>query len=241
MKRLVSGIVLMLLLTAMFSLALNIKPAKSEPRIIIVPDNYATIQEAINAASPGDIVFVKKGTYREWVVIDKNLMLFGEDKNSTIIDGGAVDITQHNVTITGFTIQGSNQGIRLRNVIDCNITNNIIQKNTYGIWIEGSINNSISENNIINNTYGIWLEGYSNYNNVYRNTFVNNGIIVWDSYKNFVHDNLVNGKPLIYLENLSDYIIEYAGARKATSQDSKNNNTAKSPLLFQKKFRAQKI
>jgi hypothetical protein len=43
----------------MLSFAFNIKPAKAEPRNIVVPDDYSTIQEAINSASYGGTIFVK--------------------------------------------------------------------------------------------------------------------------------------------------------------------------------------
>lgn len=42
-----------------------VKIAKAEPRTIIVPDDYSTIQSAINAANSGDTVFVKSGIYRK--------------------------------------------------------------------------------------------------------------------------------------------------------------------------------
>ncbi|MCD6240692.1 hypothetical protein J7K27_04110 [Candidatus Bathyarchaeota archaeon] len=34
--------------------AFNIQPVKAEPTTILVPDDYPTIEEAINAASSGD-------------------------------------------------------------------------------------------------------------------------------------------------------------------------------------------
>ena len=49
-RKAVSGIVLMLLLSSILSSAFNIQPAKAEPTTITVPDDYPTIQEAINHA-----------------------------------------------------------------------------------------------------------------------------------------------------------------------------------------------
>ena len=66
-------------------------------RAIIVPDDFSTIQEAINAASDGDIIFVRNGTYYENVVVNKAVSLIGQDSNKTIVDGNggfsAVSIT----------------------------------------------------------------------------------------------------------------------------------------------------
>lgn len=46
---------------------------------LVVPDNYSTIQGAVDDGSPGDRVCVKSGTYSEQIVIDKNLTLVGFD------------------------------------------------------------------------------------------------------------------------------------------------------------------
>jgi len=43
---------------------------------------------------------------------------------------------------------------------------------------------------------------------VCNNTFIGDGIFVWSSYNNTVVNNTVNGKPLIYLENAEDVVIE---------------------------------
>ena len=78
-------------------------------KVIRVPDDYPTIQSAIDAASSGYNINVSSGTYFELLVIDKPLKLMGENKkNTTIIDGGGsgncVNITADNVEIRGFMI-----------------------------------------------------------------------------------------------------------------------------------------
>ncbi|MCD6573584.1 MAG: hypothetical protein J7K95_05780 [Thermoplasmata archaeon] len=56
------------------------------------PNNYTHIQDAINDASNGDTIFVYSGIYYENVVINKSINLFGEAKETTIIDGGKREI-----------------------------------------------------------------------------------------------------------------------------------------------------
>ena len=74
-------------------------------------NNYTKIQDAINAASNGDTIFVYSGTYYENVVINKSINLIGEDKNTTIIDGNGIGnvvyITANNVNLSGFSIINS--------------------------------------------------------------------------------------------------------------------------------------
>jgi len=47
-------------------------------------NDYFTIQGAVNAAGIGDTIFVRSGTYRGEVVINKTVSLVGENKQSTI-------------------------------------------------------------------------------------------------------------------------------------------------------------
>ncbi len=55
-------------------------PGVNDPK-----DTFGTIQTGVNAASPGDTVFVCEGVYPEQVRIDKSLRLQGENLANTII------------------------------------------------------------------------------------------------------------------------------------------------------------
>mgnify|MGYP003887738503 CR=1 FL=1 len=46
---------------------------------IVVPDDYPSIQSAINAADSGDEIYVKSGIYYENLIINKSISLIGED------------------------------------------------------------------------------------------------------------------------------------------------------------------
>jgi sugar lactone lactonase YvrE len=85
--------------------------ALSGGKEIRVPQDYKTIQEAINAASEGDTILVDVGTYKETIEIPKGLTLVGAERDKTIIDGGGLElgvvtissaalVTVRNVTIT---------------------------------------------------------------------------------------------------------------------------------------------
>lgn len=47
----------------------------SSSTTIYVPDSYPTIQAAVDAASPGDTIIVRDGTYRENIDVNKRLTI----------------------------------------------------------------------------------------------------------------------------------------------------------------------
>lgn len=53
-----------------------------------VPGEYPTIQSAVDAADPGDLVLIERGVYRESVsVTTPGLVIRGVDRNEVVIDG----------------------------------------------------------------------------------------------------------------------------------------------------------
>ena len=60
---------------------------------IYVPDNFSTIQEAIDAASSGDVIIVRPGTYVENIdFVGKAIIVMSEmGPEVTVIDGGQLD------------------------------------------------------------------------------------------------------------------------------------------------------
>jgi parallel beta-helix repeat protein len=104
-------------------------------------------------------------------------------------------------------------GIFLFSSSNNSVSGNNIANNVWGIGLDSSSNNnSVSGNNITANAnFGIWISTSSNSNSVSGNSFVKDGLLVDYSYGNVVTGNLVNGKPLVYLEDVSDYAVGDAG------------------------------
>lgn len=81
---------LLIVLIGTFTLALNIRPVRATIRR--VPEDYPTIQKAIDHAKNGDTVLVSAGTYIEDIVIsDKSISLIGEDAGNTTIRNKTYD------------------------------------------------------------------------------------------------------------------------------------------------------
>lgn len=135
-------------------------PVKAGSRTIVVPDDYASVQSAINNASRGDTVFVRSGTYNETLLISKSIRLIGENANTTTLTIPApyvmfapsttvVGITADNFEISNFTIRNDNvDGVGLMAIGDgIKIMGNIV-KAYVGLKVTGSnvtiVQNSVS-------------------------------------------------------------------------------------------------
>jgi nitrous oxidase accessory protein NosD len=190
MKRLISRILATLLLIGTLTLAFNIQPTKAAPTTIIVPDNYPTIQQAINHANSGDTIFVRNGTYYENIVLNKAVSLVGEDKQTTNIDGNnsgnCVTIQSNGVVLEDFTIEnGKLFDVEVNgNVSGVVIEDNFVINSYWGIHLGMSFNARVKGNLVKNcRDIGIFLESSSN-NTIIGNTVVNNhqGIVLTVSF-----------------------------------------------------------
>ena len=212
-----SSLVVVFLVLASVSFAtLTTVPLATEAITLYVggggPSNYTTIQDAISASSAGDTIYVYSGIYLEHVLVNKTLSLVGEDRSTTIIDGGetgsVMRVTADWVNVTGFSMRGSGAdvsyaGIKLASVHNCSVSNNEVFDNYVGITLAGSSNNTVANNILSNNTLAFYIQ-YSTNNTLIGNGMVGNGIFIiggpieqWNSHK-IDTSNTVNGKPVYY-------------------------------------------
>ena len=93
------------------SLHIDASPQTHLAGTIIVPDDYSTIQAAINAANSGDTIYVRNGVYPEHVEVNKTVTLTGQSNQNTTIEAhvvgqsrSGVDITANNTILENFRI-----------------------------------------------------------------------------------------------------------------------------------------
>ena len=59
-----------------------------DPSTITVPVDQPTIQDAVDAAAPGDTILIEPGVYREQIIVETDdLVIRGLDRNDVILDG----------------------------------------------------------------------------------------------------------------------------------------------------------
>ncbi|MEW6069718.1 MAG: right-handed parallel beta-helix repeat-containing protein, partial [Candidatus Thermoplasmatota archaeon] len=168
----------------------NCELSAKSPRTIYVgsgPGNdSATIQGGIYLASAGDTVFVWSGTYYEAVKIEyrENRTLIGENKATTIIDGGGAcfDVVYIsagftrviNLTITGSGLMDVSAGIAIARSSNVIITNCNISNNNIGVRFEGGASNgSIADCKISSNS-NCGIDIYYSPNTTVKNCTVSN-------------------------------------------------------------------
>lgn len=218
-KKLFAGFMLIVLLTSLLALMFNPRLIRASGTIV-VPDDYPTIQEAIDAASPGDTVIVSEGTYPEGTIyVDKSLTILAN--GSVIVDGlqrGHVFFVYGwlgGITVKGFTITNSGRlfidsGIFLLGPSNCRIEGNTIINSSVGIWVEDSRKSNMISNNVITNNdrWGIYLEK-SSHVSIVNNTITKNngeGFLLLYSNGNTISNNDLTAGPsrrnrLIYSNN----------------------------------------
>jgi parallel beta-helix repeat protein len=192
--------VIVFLLTAASMVAASPHQATAISATLVVPDDFQTIQEAIDNAVAGDTVFVRVGTYYEHVVVNQTVSLLGEDVSTTIVDGSGTGhvfaVEKDGVTITGFTVQHSgailgNAGLWLNNVSLCSVSENRIRDNFAGIWLDGASGNRITANEIFANA-----DDGIVFNHSHNNTISENHIALHEYFgivMNWSHNNTISG------------------------------------------------
>jgi len=202
---------ILLLILVSLSLTHASSPNIMNVETINVPDDYQKIQWAIDNASAGDTILVASGTYYENVVITKPVTLKGAGSDITIIDGGGtragVKIPADNVSISGFTIRNSGDGIHLYLCNGVIVSDNKITSNKYdGIYAQNVSGNIIRDNTITSNGFGGLFTEYSSDNTVSDNVITSNaydGVYLYYSSNNTVNGNTITSHinwPAISLE-----------------------------------------
>ena len=205
--------------------------------------DYRTIQDAVDAADAGDVIYVWNGSYYENVDVGTaHLTLEGEGADVVTVTAAdpsesVFEVYADYVNISGFTVRGAIDyemaGIHLTNADYCNISRTNAYRNYCSIGMWHSRNNTLTNNTMSNNDRGIYLYDSSGNNTLENNTASDNqyGIYLYGSNNNTLADNTADSNDVygIYLRKSNNNTLENNTASDTYSVgirvSSSRNNT----------------
>jgi PKD repeat protein len=172
---------------------------------------YQYIQDGVDAANPGEVIFVFSGLYNESVRIlqsdnKSSIAIVGEDKNTTIIDAENAKkgilaprppllIHSNNISISGFTLQNPHDSYIVLEIRGNKnyISNNIFKNFEMWAFLEGV--SMFGENNtIINNFFDFcWLQ------------VTGETLSQWNTHT--IENNNINELPILYFKDINGGIV----------------------------------
>ncbi len=166
-----------------------------------VPDDYDTIQDAINQSDAGDTVVIAPDTYQENITLNVDITLRGKETARTIIEADdnsrpTITINNTNATIQNLTFIGRPIAIEVNDAGAITISNNVFDVGNDGTGI--SLVGNQSNVDIINNTFydnKIAISGNLDFSQVENNIFSKNEEVVSSTNND---DNINNN---CYFEN----------------------------------------
>ena len=228
-----------LILTIGFVLVIlrNSTPSKSSSSdVILVPRDYAKIQQAIDRANPGDTIEVASGTYYEKLRITKSIRLVGQGINQTVIsENGTVVFVDaaDNVEIRGLSVRAGTYGIFLSYCQNAMLRDNEMSDNrwNFGVWgtsVTEFIHNIDSSNKVDGKTLYYWTNrngGQVPKDAGYVALINSTGVIVKDA-------TLTSNEQGVLLVSTTNSIVEnvtaYGNDEGIDSRWSSNNTITKS-------------
>lgn len=162
--------------------------------------NFSSISDALAVADSNDSVFIHAGIYVESVVVEQsNISFVGEEKNSTIIDAGALDCpiilkddccTVSNLTLTNSKMWFPFAGVQIFGQNN-RVENVILTGNYYGCTLfESACFNEFSNVSMVKNKQcGAYLSGSCS--NSFSSVFVSNHSFNGFGFYDLSNDNIV--------------------------------------------------
>jgi len=201
LRRLASGIIVILLLTSMLTLALNIQPVEASGTIYIRADGSVEPSTA-NITSADNVTYYFTDNIYDSIVVERdNIVIDGAGYTLQGTGSGTgIDLcpisngTVKNTKITNFGTGIYYDGWIFGTYGNCTIVGNTLSNNVHGFYCYNSDSHTIIGNNVSNNIQGIHI--YDSNNNVLLNNIVSSntdaGIFLFVTRGNTISANTIS-------------------------------------------------
>ena len=167
---------LVALLAAVALLALLAPHAgwNAQAATITVPDDYSTLQAAVDAASDNDTIRIRTGTFYGATDVGKRVAIVGDGTDKTVLDGQGLcplTLSREGINVTGLTVTGAGNrpGMDIKGD-GCNVTDVASTVNAVGIHLNNTSESIIADCNLTGNgaakATGLLLDTNSDRNSV---------------------------------------------------------------------------
>jgi len=204
-------------------------PPLSESSTLKVPDNFATIDGAILAATPGNTIVVGPGTYRGDFFIDIPLTFKAERPGTVTLKGtrdGALTIGADDVIVEGIAVTGAGTGVFIVDANNVVLDNVTVQRNAKtGIFIDSSNRVTVKNSTVSDHAFqGVFV---SNSTGVVfeNNTLSNNTVAALDvrGSTTTIRSNHITGTRLDPSKQFAEGIVVVDGKATITGNQITNN------------------
>ncbi len=211
---------------------------------ITVPDDFPTIQQAVDAAAPGTKIKVKAGTYNEYVIVttdDIELTAEGEVimRDAVFFDGvsggsvnkfhfdnvqiGVLIASSDGVEVEDNSFEHCASVIALELATNCKVKGNTSFNASRDVVLSVSSGNRIEDNHFVEGEFSIFLQLWSNDNEISGNTILQAddvGIILLNNCENNeLKDNVVSDA-----EQATGILLYNTDHNEVGSDNKINNN-----------------
>jgi nitrous oxidase accessory protein len=137
-------------------------PASAADLTVGAGGQFKTIQQAVDAAKPGDTVLVTPGMYAENVVVNKPVTITAASGRPTVqaadLSKDVFLVTSSGVHIDGLTLTGGDSAVNVAQVSSCLVTSVNAHGNVRGVYLARATSSEVRNCNLADNGYGVYCD-----------------------------------------------------------------------------------
>ena len=203
---------------------------------IRVPEHFASIQDAIDAALDYDTVLVAPGTYQEALTISRKAIMLVSEGGAAVTTvqppvGQAVDVVMFEnggsapAVLDGFTVKGGRHNILIEDSAPEILNNMIVDATSNGIYLDEAPADVVIRGNVIAGNFR-GIDAYISYHTVYvEDNIIRDNVGRGGAWLRSSNNETVTRRNLFLRNKTPDYLPGAAGLNLLNGTHTVHNNT----------------